>query len=276
MIDNELHPETLASRLRTVADARGIPVASVSQRIELLPLRGRLQNIRSLGEFLRGIPPRRFSMIVIDAFYRVVPDGIDENSNAQMAGIYNLIDSYADRLESSFVLVHHSSKGNQAGKAVTDVGSGAGSMSRATDAHLILRPHEEEDVVVLDAAVRSFAPVEPLCLRWHFPLWSIATGLNPAALHDPKKADPKAEDTAFLLKLDSLDPGAHGVSETAIRTALQWGQPKVKRTIARLLAAGVLSRAPLILNTGFGAKSQCDGIKRGGIGNGSLNGSSFP
>ncbi len=44
---------------------------------------------------------------------------------------------------------------SQAGKAITDVGAGAGSQSRATDTHLILRPHEEKNCAVLDAAVRS-------------------------------------------------------------------------------------------------------------------------
>lgn len=48
---------------------------------------------------------------------------------------------------------------------LTDVGAGAGSQSRATDAHVVLRPHEEDGVAVLDAAVRSWPPIEPMCMR---------------------------------------------------------------------------------------------------------------
>jgi RecA-family ATPase len=67
---------------------------------------------------------------------------VSENDNASMAAVYNAIDRYADRLGCCFVAIHHASKGSQAEKSVTDVGAGAGSMSRAADTHLILRPHE--------------------------------------------------------------------------------------------------------------------------------------
>ncbi len=75
------------------------------------------------------------------------------------------------QLNCSFVLVHHASKGNQSVKSVTDVGAGAGSQSRATDTHLVLRHHQEPGCVVVDAAVRSWPPIEPQCLRWSFPVW---------------------------------------------------------------------------------------------------------
>jgi hypothetical protein len=78
--------------------------------------------------------------------------------------------------------MHHSSKGNQSGKSITDVSAGAGSQSRATDTHLVLRPHEEKDVVVLDATVRSWPPIEPRCLRWTFPVWTPDDTLDPADL----------------------------------------------------------------------------------------------
>ncbi len=121
-------------------------------------------------------------LIVLDAFYRFMPRDSDENDNGTMSQVYNHLDRYAARLGCSFVLVHHSSKGNQSGKAVTDVGAGAGSQSRATDTHLVLRPHEQDDVVVLDAAVRSWPPIAPRCLRWTFPVWTLDDSLDPAAL----------------------------------------------------------------------------------------------
>ncbi len=61
----------------------------------------------------------------------MLPAGIDENDNAAMSQVYNAIDRYAEMLQASFILVHHSSKGSQSGKSVTDVGSGAGAISRA-------------------------------------------------------------------------------------------------------------------------------------------------
>lgn len=182
IIDNELHGETSANRIPKVAKARGLGTDEFADRVFIRNLRGGLQDIVSLGSYFRAIEPGRFRLIVLDAFYRFLPAGMDENANADMASLYNHIDRYAADLGCAFVLIHHSSKGNQSGKSVTDVGAGAGSQSRATDAHLVLRPHEEADVVVLDAAVRSWPPQESVCLRWAFPVWDAADDLDPKRL----------------------------------------------------------------------------------------------
>lgn len=83
---------------------------------------------------------REFDVIVIDALYKALPPDVDENSNGQITAIYNLLDGYAQTSKAAFVLVHHTSKGGQANKSVTDVGSGAGAQSRSPDAHLTLPP----------------------------------------------------------------------------------------------------------------------------------------
>ena len=185
IIDNELHAETSAFRVPQVALARGIPRADFEHDVLVENLRGRLMDIERMEFYFKQIEPYRFRMIILDAFYRFLPDGTDENDNARMAAIYNRIDQYADRLGSSFVLVHHTSKGNQAEKSVTDVGAGAGSQSRATDAHVVLRPHEEEGCVVLNAAVRSWPPVDATVFRWQFPVWMPEPDLDPARLRRP-------------------------------------------------------------------------------------------
>ncbi len=94
---------------------------------------------------------------------------------------------------SSLLLVHHASKGTQSGKAVTDVGAGAGAQSRATDTHLVLRPHQEDDCVVAEAVVRSWPPVAPRCLRWQFPLWEPDDTLDPEALRQERPRKRKDE-----------------------------------------------------------------------------------
>jgi hypothetical protein len=182
LIDNELHPETSAHRLRTLARALCLPENDIAEAICTVNLRGRLENLVGMGAGLRRIERGRFKLVIIDAFYRTLPLGTDENDNAAMALLYNQLDAYADSLGAAISLIHHASKGNQSGKAVTDVGSGAGAQARATDTHLILRTHEEDNAVVLDAAVRSWPPVSPLCLRWAFPCWMPAQDLDPMAL----------------------------------------------------------------------------------------------
>jgi hypothetical protein len=195
IIDNELHGETSANRIPKVSAARQIALGSVGQRIFVQNLRGRLLDIFTLGTYFRDLQPGRFSVIILDAFYRFMPVDTDENDNGTMANVYNRLDSYADRLGCCFALIHHTSKGNQSAKGVTDVGAGAGSQSRATDTHLVLRPHEQDDVVVLEAAVRSWPPVMPRCLRWTFPVWTADDNLDPSLLRSEKPRRKKSDAT---------------------------------------------------------------------------------
>lgn len=196
ILDNELHAETIAYRLPKVAEARGISEAQYADRIAYHPLRGQLKDIHSLASYFDRIEPGQFQVIILDAFYRFLPKDTDENDNGSMAALYNKIDAYADRLRCAFELIHHTSKGLQTGRAVTDVGAGAGAISRAADCHLILRAHKEEGAFVLDAAPRSWPPVKPRCLRFEFPLWKSAPELDPADLmpaRRPKAAKPEAQ-----------------------------------------------------------------------------------
>lgn len=188
LIDNELHRETIAFRMAKVADARGIAVPEFASQIHVESLRGRLLDLPALASWFARFPKGKFPVVILDSLYRMLPPETDENDNAAMCRLYNLIDAYAEQLGAAFILVHHTSKGNQSGKGVTDVGSGAGSISRATDSHLILRPHVEPNCAVLEAAVRSWPPVEPRVLRWTFPVWTPAAELDPQCLRmDPQR-----------------------------------------------------------------------------------------
>jgi hypothetical protein len=104
-----------------------------------------------------------------------------------MASTYNRLDAIAKRLDAALVCIHHTSKGSQAEKAVTDVGSGAGSMSRAADTHLVLREHELEKHLVIDAACRSWAPIEAAVVRFEYPRFYPEPMADPTALKKGKK-----------------------------------------------------------------------------------------
>lgn len=171
IIDNELHSEEGSFRTRTGVDAFGIPREAIQDNVDFLSVRGRLMDLNRLWHELENIPPSHYTLIVLDALYRFMPKGLDENDNGAMAEIYNTLDGYARYLNSSIVVIHHSTKGNQAYKNVTDVGAGAGAQSRAADTHLVLRAHEEKNCAVLEAAVRSSPPVSALGLRFDFPVW---------------------------------------------------------------------------------------------------------
>jgi hypothetical protein len=187
IFDNEMHRENLATRLLRVIEVRGIQRKRIGATLHFHSLRGKLRDIHALAPYFRILTPGRFKLIILDAFYRFLPLGSDENSNADMAAVYNRIDSYSDHTRSGFACVHHASKGLQSAKAITDVGAGAGAMARATDTHLILRPHQEDDAVVLEAVARSWPPLDPICLRWTYPVWNLARELDPTKLREDNR-----------------------------------------------------------------------------------------
>jgi hypothetical protein len=218
-IDCELHPETFWRRVAAIAWAMGIMRDAIYPHFELLSLRGRNTDLHRLGPLFRRIKPGTYRLIVIDALYRLLPPGINENDNAQMTQIWNLIDAYAAMTKTAIVVVHHASKGNQSEKSVTDVGAGAGAQSRAADAWIVLRAHEQDNAAVLDGAVRSFPPINPIAIQWQYPLWALAPEFDPDDLrvagrrkHRPEAdipAEPKAEPWTperFVAAFVTLEP----------------------------------------------------------------------
>ncbi|MFV0442825.1 MAG: AAA family ATPase [Planctomycetaceae bacterium] len=188
IIDNELDPANLAQRVETVAEAMFLQPADYEDNLHILSLRGNLRNIHQLSELLVDIPPRTYRFVLLDALYRMLPEGASENDNSAMAQVFNAIDGYATSMQAAFGVVHHQSKGSQSDKSVVDVGSGASAFSRAVDAHLVLREHEDEGHVVFDGAVRSWKPLEPFVMRWEFPLWTPASDADPTALKGRRTA----------------------------------------------------------------------------------------
>lgn len=227
IVDNELHAETSAWRIPKVGEARGLSLANYGQNLHVKNLRGHLVDLLGLGAFFETMEPGRFQVVVLDAFYRFQPVGTDENGNAAMTGLYNLVDQYAEYLQTSFILIHHSTKGNQSGKGITDMGAGAGSQSRAADTHLILRQHQEPGVIVMEAVTRSWGPPESQCLRWEFPVWNPTTEFDPANLkpeRPPRQRQTKNEEEANK-------PAPTAWTPAMFASAFISQEPKAKTTV---------------------------------------------
>ena len=107
ILDNELHEETIASRIPRVAEARGVPLRDFASNVDVASLRGGLEDVLSLAPWVSRQTPGRWKLVVLDAFYRFMPADSDENDNGTMARVYNRLDAYARHLGCSFVLVHH-------------------------------------------------------------------------------------------------------------------------------------------------------------------------
>jgi hypothetical protein len=187
LIDLELQPPDISRRMHDIVSAMHVAPSDVAGRVEVVTLRGRAVSIDRIEKWLLGVAPRTYSLVIIDPLYKTYPANFDENSNPQMTMLYRRFERLAEHLDCGLVVVHHASKGSQADKSVIDVGAGAGAQARSPDAHVVLRQHEADDAVVFDARVRSFPPVEPMALEWHYPLWWRSLTLDPAQLRSGKR-----------------------------------------------------------------------------------------
>jgi hypothetical protein len=252
IIDNELHPETLSNRIQAVAaatltgtdfDDHKRPAST--EMIDLLPLRGVSVDFDVYGLYRRlaSVPHGTYRMICIDALYRAIPVGTSESDNAQMMQVYNCLDRIAEMTGASLVLNHHATKGDQSGKAVTDVGSGAGSISRATDTHVVIRPHEDDELCVLEAVCRSLAPPQARSIRFEWPTWVQSTAepkLKPQK--NQKQTNQELQDSEGRdLILENIGPD--GETANALRDQLGFGLDRVKRLLGQLKRSGQVRAA---------------------------------
>ena len=245
-----VHP--IRGRIPDVADAMEILLTQYRDAYDVLPLRGRLVDYFGLERMVDRIKSCHYLAIIVDAHYRMLPPGISESDNAAMAQVFNCIDRYAEFTGAAWFLIHHTSKGNQSGKDVTDVGSGAGSQSRAADSHLVLRPHEEPDHAVLEAAVRSWPPVKPETLQWCFPVWR-PSDLDPARLRGRlAKSEERQNDRDregffdicnVLQKWNPVEDGP--ATPNRLIDKLPFGKDRTRNLLAKMLHAGEVDRRPI-------------------------------
>jgi hypothetical protein len=240
ILDNELHVETLTHRLNAIADAMMVANDDRSM-VDFVCLRGWDWSIDHIKMHL-DIQKKQYDLVILDALYRAIPDGVSENDNSGMMKVYNSIDRFADQYGFAYSLIHHTSKGNQTGKDNTDVGAGAGSIARATDTHVTIRDHESDGLSVLAVDVRSSAPVEPLTLRFDFPLWH-AVAADPV-LKDSrptnKQDDKDKEARALLLKL--IPDAGSKISERQLREKSGMGKQRLDRLLAPMVLDGLVTR----------------------------------
>jgi hypothetical protein len=187
IIDLELQLSDFSARLREVNAAMKAPARKIGDSILVRSFRGKRGALGRVTRLLRSLTPGEYSLIIIDPLYKTFPRKFEENSNGAMTDIYRLWEQLAEATGAALVLVHHATKGGQAEKSVVDVGAGASAQARSPDAHIVLRQHEVDECVVVDAKVRSFPPPESIVIRWGYPLWRRDVELDPAKLKTNKR-----------------------------------------------------------------------------------------
>jgi hypothetical protein len=158
-----------------------------------------------------------------------------------MMQVYNRIDELAAIWGAAVVIVHHASKGDQSEKSLTDVGSGAGAIARAADTHLVIRPHEQPDLNVLEAVTRSFKSPNPVSIKFEYPLWSAIA--CPAVLKTRKDSGSKSQekrDVEGTKTIFDAVPQDKEISKRKLRVGM--GPQRLTRLLDKLVLDGKLKR----------------------------------
>lgn len=252
LVDNELHPDSLAYRVGLVADQLHIDLDELGDNFQICSARGEGLTYLDLGSVLEQFGPR--DLMILDAGYRMLQPGADENDNAAATQNYNWLDAVARRFDVAIGVVLHTSKGNQADRAVTDIGAGAGAQSRAADTHLVLVPHDEPDACVLRCVRRSGRSPDDRVLRRdpNTMSWSSAADLSPCdvaggeAARQRKREEAKArrleheqtEGLAFLKTWWRAHPGEYSERELRTLTHLSGAQRRLPGLLTVLQGTG--------------------------------------
>lgn len=277
VIDSELFEKTIGMRNRAIAKSRGIEWSEVMDNLQYVMLRE--IGLIDINECCRQIALQTgsggripgFDLIIFDPLYRLYPAGMNENDNHLMASLYNTIDGLARAQRCSIVIVHHATKGNQSAKDVTEVGSGAGAMTRATDTHLIFRQHQDPDAVVMESVVRTFPRPDPRCLRWQYPVWTDAPDLSPLDYLKPSKNGAKKDkknDTPEPPELSPSDFAARyvtnsdmtwkQVADLALKDGYDYPEKRVRSLLKSAVISGIITESSGRSNTKLYSKTMLE------------------
>ena len=188
-LDGELSPELIANRFKAIQEKMLIPV--FPDNLHVISTKSKMISLDDIASDLEHYPGK-YEVIIIDPLYMFID--VDENDNSQMASQMKMI-RRMNAAGASVIVVHHMSKGIQAGKASIDRASGAGVLGRFFDSVVTLNKldDEAEDHGIaerIEADTRSFRKPEPLNV-WFDEFHTIDTGgdLSCRSYFNPLKAN---------------------------------------------------------------------------------------
>ena len=187
LVDLEVDVWELGKRLFGLAEKDGNGHAVYPENLFRLSLRKRpdlLDRGRLLDIIRKYDEEHGFDVIVIDCLYQVL-DGLDENSNSDMAKLGNWFAALEER-SAAVVAIHHFGKGDSHAKSLWDRFRGASSLAALFDAAITLAPHEKKDHVIVEFGARSFAEDNAMVIKYApFPRLVVAEGEDAAKYRRP-------------------------------------------------------------------------------------------
>lgn len=182
-IDLELMRWETRERMTKIMEAREV---WDKERVHVWNLRGHRLNLVAVKKrIVDHCKAHDIGVVCIDPYYRL-SNGADENAAGDIANFLNDLSDLVRETGAAVVMTHHYAKGNAAGKSSIDRMSGSGVFARDPDALVAMTEAEdstdEDPVFIVEATVRSFAPVKAFGVRWSYPVWERDESIDAARL----------------------------------------------------------------------------------------------
>jgi AAA domain/DnaB-like helicase N terminal domain len=173
--------------------------------LHLWNLRGHAADYRSLiPKIIQCTRAEKYDLIILDPLYKLY-GGVDENAAGDVAALLNALESLSVQTGAAIAFGTHFSKGDASSKDAIDRQSGSGVFARDPDSLLIFTAHEEADAYTVEPILRNFKPTNPFCVRWHYPVFELATDLDPEKLKSTPGRKPQYDPIDLLDKISDCD-----------------------------------------------------------------------
>lgn len=200
----ELQPFAMERRIKEIAYAMGI---EPPENFLAINLRGQLINIdaveANLQKLFKSFNP---GLVIVDPHYKIsAASGVEENSNDAQGLLLYRLENAVCKKGAALMIAHHFSKGDKSTSKAIDRAAGGGALARWPDVIMTLTEHEEDKCCAAEFSLRNFSPIEPFVLRWQYPVWHLASGIDPSKLKKAGRPVKKsADEMLFLLKPEGI------------------------------------------------------------------------
>ena len=180
----------------------------------MVNLRGKAEKLREhTGAIVDRIRELKIDFVILDARYKLIGDGEDENTAAGLRGVLAFRDALAE--VAAVLLIGHDPKGDTAGKSMSDRGAGSYVGGADYDFSFALSPHELEGCSVLSTSCRYRKSPPDLTIEFD-PDRNVfaADAETPAIVKQTrrggfgKNADPKEKAAANKAKYEAFEKAA--------------------------------------------------------------------
>jgi len=171
-------------RIKRVSEALNVPIPENFHFYSPLGGESVYQPISNiLPPLINTIEMEKFDVIFIDPLYKIydLAGNLDENSNSDMARLFDNLDRICIETGATIIYTHHYAKGQPGRKFAIDRASGAGTLARAPDAILNLTELDSGGTMPayrIEPILRNFASDWTIDVRWDYPIHVVADDLS--------------------------------------------------------------------------------------------------